>query len=236
MLGFRGLALPSWLRAFEKEHGLGGVILFDRDVQLGGVRNVESPAQVSALCAAVHSLPSRPLVFVDQEGGPVRAFRELPPGRAPRAYTRAAEALAAGRETGRALRRSGVHVDLAPVLDSADGPLGSRHFRSPSLGVAFARGLAAGGAATCAKHFPGLGSASISTDLRPHVEAVVRDREVAAFRSAVRAGVPCVMTSHAFYPSLGSRYRASLQPSTYRLLRSLGFEGVAITDSLSLVR
>jgi beta-N-acetylhexosaminidase len=90
--------------------------------------------------------------------------------------------------------------------------------------------------AGCAKHFPGLGSAPISTDLRPHVDALVRDREVAVFRAAVDAGVPCVMTSHAFYPTLGSRFRASLQPSAYRLLRSLGFDGVAITDSLSLVR
>ena len=64
----------------------------------------------------------------------------------------------------------------------------------------------------------------------------MRDREVAVFGAAVRAGVPCVMTSHAFYPTFGSRFRASLQPPTYRLLRSLGFEGVAITDSLSIVR
>ena len=40
------------------------------------------------------------------------------------------------------------------------------------------------------------------------------------------------MVSHAIYPSLGKR-RASLQASTYRLLRRQGFDGVAITDSLS---
>ena len=40
------------------------------------------------------------------------------------------------------------------------------------------------------------------------------------------------MVGHAFY---GTRYRASLEPSTYRRLRRLGFDGVAITDSLSLV-
>ena len=40
------------------------------------------------------------------------------------------------------------------------------------------------------------------------------------------------MVGHAFY---GTRYRASLEPSTYRRLRALGFNGVAITDSLSLV-
>jgi beta-N-acetylhexosaminidase len=42
------------------------------------------------------------------------------------------------------------------------------------------------------------------------------------------------MTGHAFYRRLG-RFRASLEPATYRLLRSLGFDGVAITDSLDIV-
>ena len=41
-----------------------------------------------------------------------------------------------------------------------------------------------------------------------------------------------MMVSQAFY---GTRFRATLEPGTYRLLRRLGFRGVAITDSLSLV-
>jgi beta-glucosidase-like glycosyl hydrolase len=108
--------------------------------------------------------PRGALVYADQEGGEVRAFRELPPGPAPVSMRTVAEAYTAGRHTGMALRREGVHVDLAPVLDLADGPLGARHFSRPELGVAFARGLASAGAGACAKHFPGLGSASKSTD------------------------------------------------------------------------
>jgi len=96
--------------------------------------------------------------------------------------------------------------------------------------VAFARGL---GDAACVKHFPGLGTAPVSTDDRPHVDARIRPRDLAPFRAAIRAGVPCVMVSNAFY---GTRFRASIEPSTYRRLRRLGFDGVAITDSLSLVR
>jgi beta-N-acetylhexosaminidase len=179
--------------------------------------------------------PRNALVFVDQEGGRVRGFASLPPARPASAYRSGAEARAAGRATGSSLRRAGVRIDLAPVLDSADGPLGSRHFRGPHLGLAFARGLADAGVAACAKHFPGLGSTAVSTDNRPRVMGVVRKSELAAFRAAVRAGVPCVMTSHAFYPMLGA-FRASLASETYRLLRSLGFEGVAITDSLNVVR
>ena len=55
----------------------------------------------------------------------------------------------------------------------------------------------------------------------------------ASFRAALGAGVPCVLVGHAIYPKLGSR-RASLEPATYELLRGLGFEGVAITDSLGV--
>jgi beta-N-acetylhexosaminidase len=167
--------------------------------------------------------------FADQEGGLVQAFPGAPPTRAAADFATRREAFAAGVATRRALRREGVDVDLAPVLDAPDGPLGSRQFRSGSLGVAFGRGL---GRAACVKHFPGLGTAAYSTDERPHVDARVRPRDLAPFQAAVRAGVPCVMMGHAFY---GTRFRASLEPSTYRLLRGIGFDGVAITDSLSIV-
>jgi beta-N-acetylhexosaminidase len=168
--------------------------------------------------------------FADQEGGHVKALPSAPPWRAARDFTSAAQAEQAGRETRVALRRAGIDVDFGPVLDAPDGPLGSREFRSGAIAVAFARGL---GDAACVKHFPGLGTAAYSTDERPHVDAHVRPQDIAPFRAAIRAGAPCVMVGHAFY---GTRYRASLEPSTYRRLRGLGFEGVAITDSLSIVR
>jgi beta-N-acetylhexosaminidase len=179
--------------------------------------------------------PSRALVYADQEGGEVRAFAELPPAEPARSYRTKDAAYAAGRSTGQALRGAGVDVDLAPVLDLPDGPLGARQFRSPVFGVAFARGLLAGGAATCAKHFPGLGTLRFSTDDRPYVRGHVRDRDLSPYRAAVEGGIPCVMVGHGVYPSLGPR-RAVLEPATYELLRSLGFDGLTITDSLSVVR
>jgi beta-N-acetylhexosaminidase len=167
--------------------------------------------------------------FADQEGGLVKAFAAAPPERAAADFATERDAFAAGAATRRALSREHVDVDLAPVLDAPDGPLGSRQYRRGALGVAFARGL---GTAACVKHFPGLGTAAYSTDERPHVDAYVRPRDLAPFRAAIRAGVRCVMVGHAFY---GTRFRASLEPSTYNRLRGLGFEGVAITDSLSIV-
>ncbi len=178
------------------------------------------------------ALPRPPgsLVFADQEGGLVKTFAGLAPRSAASTYRSGAEALEAGRETAAALRGVGVHAAFAPVLDLPDGPLGSRHFARPEYGVEFARGL---GRAACVKHFPGLGSTPRSTD-EARVYGVLRTQDLAPFRAAVQAGVPCVMVSHAIFPRLGPR-RASLEPATYRLLRRLGFGGVAITDSLGIL-
>jgi beta-N-acetylhexosaminidase len=179
--------------------------------------------------------PRGALVFVDQEGGGVRAFPEDPPRRWASQFASAGTAFAAGRATARALARAGVDVDLAPVLDAPTGPLGARHFRAPRLALAFARGLRRGGIAACAKHFPGLGTARHSTDERIWVPARVTRGELASFRRAIRAGVPCVMTSHAVYRRFGWR-RAVTSPAAYRLLRRMGFDGIAVTDSLSVAR
>ena len=141
--------------------------------------------------------PPGSIVFADQEGGAVRTFRALAPTRAASRYRSAAEAFRAGRETAAGLRRAGVHATFAPVLDLADGPLGSRQFAKPEYGVAFARGL---GAAACPKHFPGLGSTPKSTDVA-RVYGVLRAQDLAPFRAAIHAGVPCVMVGHAIYPA-----------------------------------
>jgi beta-N-acetylhexosaminidase len=173
--------------------------------------------------------PGGALVFADQEGGTVRTFPG-PPRVPASSYHSEGAAFAAGRATVRSLRRAGVDVDLAPVLDARDGPLGTRHFREQRFGVAFGRGLVAAGVGACAKHFPGLGSTPESTD-EARVDGRVRVREVRGFRANV---FPCVMVSHAIYPSLGRR-RASLEAKTYGLLRAQGFRGVAITDSLGVL-
>jgi beta-N-acetylhexosaminidase len=178
--------------------------------------------------------PHGAVVYVDQEGGDVRAFRDKPPRRAAAQVSSSDEAFAAGVATAHELHSAGVDVDLAPVLDLPDGPLGDRQFRSPLFGIAFARGLAAGGVAACAKHFPGLGSLPFSTDERPYVRGVLRERDLAPYRQAVEAQVPCVMVGHGVYRAFGPR-RATLEPAAYRLLRGLGFDGVAITDSLNVL-
>ena len=119
--------------------------------------------------------PPGALVFVDQEGGKVQ---DLPAPAAPvRRLGLSGAPQRPTRPDGRPVSRSAARASMSisrPVLDLPDGPLGSRQFRSPSFGVAFARGLAAGGAGACAKHFPGLGSLPVF-----HGRAAVRARACA---------------------------------------------------------
>src|ERR1700733_3034829 len=113
--GFDGQALPVELRSLSREFGLGGVILF--------ARNIAEPEQVAELCyEAARLVPDLPLwVSVDQEGGRVARlkapFTEWPPmasiGRSGDVglAERFARALASE------LRAVGISLDYAPVLD-----------------------------------------------------------------------------------------------------------------------
>src|SRR4029453_15861522 len=67
--GFNGLGVPVELRALAREFGLGGVILF--------ARNISEPEQVAELCYdASRLVPELPLwVSVDQEGGRVARLK-----------------------------------------------------------------------------------------------------------------------------------------------------------------
>ncbi len=105
------------------------------------------------------------------------------------------------------------------------------------LGVAFIEGLQGANVAATAKHFPGLGLATVNTDFGPVTVAATQEDINAAlipFRDAIEAGVDLVMMSSAAYPGLGSTEPAALAPPIVQgLLRDqLGFEGVIVTDDL----
>ena len=91
--------------------------------------------------------------------------------------------------------------------------LGTRVFsRDPrlnaELGAAFVRGLQRGRVAATAKHFPGLGTAPLSTDTNRVVLDTPRgalDARLAPFARAIGAGVKLVMVSNAGLPRLRPR-------------------------------
>ncbi|HEY8123279.1 MAG TPA: glycoside hydrolase family 3 N-terminal domain-containing protein [Myxococcota bacterium] len=252
MLGFRGLALPDWLRAFAAEHGLGGVILFDRDVQLGGVRNVESPTQLRALCAEVHSLPGRPLVFVDQEGGKVRrlktaaGFADLPSARAFAALSEA-EARRLAAASCAEMKALGIDYDLAPVVDLDSNPdnpnIGKieRAFSEDPSEVRrcariFGDAARAAGLGLCVKHYPGLGGARTDSHLAlTDLSGLVSPAQEQLF-TELAAELPggAALLSHGFVREWDAERPASISPAVVARFRAANAGALLITDDVQM--
>jgi beta-N-acetylhexosaminidase len=244
IVGFDGTAPPAGLLRSVAAGEVAGVILF--------ARNVRSRGQVRALTARLQAArpPGDPplLVMIDQEGGLVKRLPG-PPDHSPAQLGRIGDAGLARREglaTGRSLAGVGVNVDLAPVVDvgragTIMAQLGRSYSADPAvaarLAVAFAAGLAAGGAQATAKHYPGLGLARGNEDTAINRIAarlgVLRAVDEVPFAAVARAGIGLVMVSTARYPALDS------QPALFsrriagdELRRQTGFTGVAISDDL----
>ena len=244
--GFPGTSPPVALERRIAAGEAGAVLL------LGG--NIAGLDGARALAARLQAIP-RPaglraplLVMVDQEGGLVRRL-PAPPARSAGEMGAAgpAAAAAAGLATGRAMRAVGANVDLAPVADVArPGSVlaGQRRTFGTTAGAvagaaaAFAGGLREAGVAATAKHFPGLGAATETTDaaaVRITVPARrLRSVDIAPFAALIRRHVPLVMLGTAVYPSLDPDAPAALSRpiATGQLRERLGFDGVTVTDAL----
>jgi len=248
MFGFHGRAPSQNLLTLMRRRHLGNVIVF--------ARNFSDAHNLRALCREIHAeMPLPPLISIDQEGGVVTRITEgasLLPGNMAAAATGEPElAFAYGAIIGRELRALGVNLNLAPVLDvnQPDNPgIGVRSFGdSPEIvtqyGIGVIRGLQSQYVFATGKHFPGKGAATLDT----HHDMAVINRpleeleriDIAPFREAVRAGVACLMTSHAGFPAFTPG--RPVMPGTFTpeimtdyLRNRLGFTGVLLTDDLEM--
>ena len=243
IVGVDGTTASSGLLERIREGRVGGVILMGP--------NIRSAPQVRALTASLRAAARSGrhpfLIVTDQEGGEVRRFRWAPPAASAEALDALGEAALRRRgvDTGRALDRLGVDVDLAPVADvpAVTGSFIAAQRRAFStipnrVGkavTAFSAGLLDSGVAPTLKHFPGLGLAPRSTDLAPvTIDAPldVVERGLVPYRRAIAAGVvPLVMVANASYTAYGGR-PAAWSPTVLAALRNIGYRGVTITDAL----
>jgi beta-N-acetylhexosaminidase len=248
-LGFRGVSLDEELRFLIREYRPGGLVLFRR--------NIEGRAQLKTLVSSAQALAvqelKRPVFFaVDQEGGTVQRlsphFTPIPAARSFAEQGRTAVAKWASL-CAADLREIGIQINFAPVLDIVgDGKehfMESRSFGSiaatvSDLGVCYVETLQANGISATAKHFPGLGRAELDPH---HFAPVIADEseddfqsDLIPFRSAIGAGVNCMMTSHAVYRAVDSARPATLSHEISRrwLRERLGFGGVLFADDLDM--
>jgi beta-N-acetylhexosaminidase len=239
--GFAGSEAPDWVRR-RAAQGLGGVVLF--------ARNVQATEQVRRLCEQLHSERPELVVAIDEEGGDVTRLEartgssypgNLALGAAgdPPLTTEVAAAM------GAELAALGIDLDLAPVADVNTNPLnpviGVRSFGSDTRLVAeqtaaWITGMQGAGVAACAKHFPGHGDTAVDS----HVALPVAGEDprlgaLEPFKAAIRAGVRAIMSAHIVVPSLDDLPATISRCVMTSLLRAeLGFEGVAVSDGLEM--
>lgn len=243
--GFPGENPPPALRRMIRRGELAGVVLFSA--------NFDDRAEARRLIRRLQRI-RRPrglrdplLVMVDQEGGQVKRLPGPPRASAAQMGSRGSGfSRQQGTATGRSLTGLGFNVDLAPVLDvgrpggainQEERSFGASEAAVSEAGVAFARGLAAGGAAATAKHFPGLGAAEVNTDFGVEEinlpKATLRATDEAPFEAFTEAGGRLVMMSSAIYPAFSPRPAVfSSELATDELRGRIGFQGVSISDAL----
>lgn len=236
-------------------HGLGGVILFDRNVD-GSRQNIVSPEQLCKLTKDLQQFGKGSLLIaVDQEGGKVCRLKQgdgFPP-------TQTAVQLASlsSEETvfefnllAETLHDSGINFNLAPVVDldlnqknpiigmfdrsyGAD-PLVVYELASKFIAAHHARGIAC-----CIKHFPGHGSARADSHQGfVDITDCWQEKELQPYKLLIENGfADGVMTAHVIHGGLDKeRVPATLsQQIIQQVLREkLNFDGVVVSDDLQM--
>jgi len=250
--GVAGTDLSAEEREFIAAAQPWGFILFKR--------NIENPAQVSALTGALRALTgdADAPVLIDQEGGRVQRFGPphwpvYPPGAAfGRLYDiDRALGLAAARLSARLIAddliRTGVTVDCLPLADvpvaGADAVIGDRAYGTePAKVAAIARavtdGLNGGGILPVLKHIPGHGRATADTHFKLPVvdtaESELERTDFAAFRPL--ADLPMAMTAHVVFSAVDAAHPATTSATMIkRVIRGfIGFQGLLMSDDLSM--
>jgi len=226
------------------KHGIGGLIFF----QGGPVRQ----AQQTNFYQSLAKVPL--LIGIDAEWGlgmRLDSTISYPRQMALGAINDTLLTYQMAADIARQLKRLGIHINFAPVIDINTNPLnpviGSRAFGQDiemvtRHGMAYTRGLQENGILACAKHFPGHGDtyddSHLTLPLVPHSPNRMDSIELYPFKKLFAAGVASVMVAHLKIPSLepDTLLPASLSARIVgqKLFGELGFSGLAITDAMNM--
>ncbi len=260
LVGFRGCTISDCdpMARDLSERNAGGVILFDQEMAEPalGQRNIQSPEQVRALVAQLRQRARSPLwIAIDQEGGrvnrlkPEYGFPQTLSHEELGAINDPKETFAHAQQIARTLAQLGINLNLAPVMDldaAPNNPIIKAKMRSFSAdpeavarhALEFCRAHQTQGVLTCAKHFPGHGSARADTHLGlVDVTDYWSDKELIPFQRLIDSGLcQMIMSAHVFNAHLDPRRPATLSRAiaTDLLRTRMGFKGVLISDDLEM--
>ncbi len=156
-----------------------------------------------------------------------------------------------GYRMGLDMKRSGIHLNLAPCADvntNPDNPvIGYRSFGSDAqrvskLSLAAYKGMKKAGIGPCLKHFPGHGDTAVDSHLGLPIlyktKAELEAEELLPFQYGIARGVEMIMVGHLAVPALtgGKEIAASISREliTDLLKGEMGFKGLVISDALNM--
>ncbi|MEM9671530.1 MAG: glycoside hydrolase family 3 N-terminal domain-containing protein [Bacteroidota bacterium] len=156
-----------------------------------------------------------------------------------------------GLEVARQMKRAGMHMNFAPVVDVNNNPANPViNFRSfgedkenvARKGIAYMRGMQDEHILTTAKHFPGHGDTDTDSHYAlpqiNHPRTRLDSLEMYPFRKLIEAGVGGVMVAHLNIPALdpteGLPSTLSKPIITELLKDELGFSGLIVTDAMNM--
>ncbi len=155
-----------------------------------------------------------------------------------------------GKEVARELKRSGLHLNFAPVVDVNNNPnnpvinyrsFGENKNNVVKKALAYMNGMQDQHLLTTAKHFPGHGDTDTDSHLAlPQINQSVErldTLEIFPFKELINAGVGGVMVAHLDIPALDSTHTPSTlsRPIITGLLKQkLGFQGLIVTDAMNM--
>ena len=257
--GFRGKTLGecSDVLNFITEYNIGGVILFDEDLEIGtpGTRNIESPDQLKDLTDKLQNISENSLfIAIDQEGGKVTrlkqmyGFKNTPSWQHIGYLNNTLITKEHSDSIALVLSNCGINLNFAPVLDISVGPGeimydSERSFSGDEKMVAkhakiFVDSHKAKGIISCGKHFPGIGSGRLDThDEKTDISQTWSVKDLMPFDMLIQDdSLDMIMISHAIIKSLDPTYPASLSRVIVNdvLKRDLGFDGLVICDDPSM--
>jgi len=243
MVHFNGEKVNEDAVTLVQEIGVGGVMYYN------WANGLHSKEQVAQLSSQLQELAAIPLfIAADQEGGVVcrlqRGFTVFPGNGARGAVNDVQLAEDCAFTTGSELLAAGVNFNLAPVVDVNSNPrnpvIGLRSFGSdPESVTRFAKAALIGykkaGVLTSLKHFPGHGDVEVDSHedlpvIKKSKKQLQKVELLPFFALADQADT--VMTAHVLVPEIDPLHCATLSKKVLDILRSAGFQGVIITDSL----
>ena len=156
-----------------------------------------------------------------------------------------------GYRMGMEMKRSGIHLNLAPCADVNTNPnnpvIGYRSFgnqpqKVAELAFSAYSGMKKAGIGACLKHFPGHGDTATDSHLGLPIlhktKAELETEELLPFQYGIDRGVELIMVGHLAVPALtgGKDIPASISREliTDLLKDEMGFKGLVISDALNM--